>query len=62
MSMGTSGFIQRTHVLLMSSGSCCAMHFAEAVTKLPPLAQRHAFMTSYVSPVHRDWLEALFRH
>lgn len=38
------------------------MHFAESEAKLPPSEQRHAFMSSDVSPVHPELLEALFRH
>lgn len=51
----------RTQVLSKSPESCCAMHFAESVTKLPPLLQRHRFMAADVSPWHPESSLALSR-
>jgi hypothetical protein len=51
-----------SHVLSMSSGSCCAMHFAAFVTKSPPLLQRHPFICGTVLPLQRESSEALLRH
>lgn len=38
------------------------MHSAESVTKLAPLEQRQAFISTDVVPVHPELLEALLRH